>query len=702
MTTTPPAITTLPAAPDPNNRTTFNALAYPWSAALPTFGTQVSAVAANVKANADEAATSATQALSIYGNTAAVNAAVSSAASSAATATTQAGLSTTNGAAQVSLAAAQVALATTQANNATANGAAQVGLAAAQVALATTQANNAAAQVALATTQANNAASSASTALTQASNSAASASQALAIYGDTAAVSSAVASAAASATTAATQAGLATTNGAAQVTLATAQAGIAATKAGEASASAIAAAASVASIAGGPVASVNGLTGVVVLPSAQACDIKEQLLAMPVSSNHAVSRLVPIDSTRSLLVFASTLGISAVCYNKSTNTYGTAVLVRSFSAGGSVHAFLSSSDKVLVSTCNDSNAFEAVILSITGSAISVGTAVTKTLALASTIRHGVQVGSAFVVTHVTTSTTNALAITVSGTTPTIGSELTISGSSGNGGTLALVNTSTCLFIGAIGTVTAAPISVSGTALTLGTSATATGDAVYGWSTLTSGRFAIVYRNTQSFGAIVSVSGTVATMSTVQLGTAASLQTFGHCIGNQVIVPTHTASYNVLSDVSGVATAGTPVVASTEAIARQPSGYGTDYAAWLITTATSTMYVVLKISGLNPVVHRATTIANTSISAGLTGASVSPPNEPPQGVLSNGSDSVRVFSSPDGISGKSLAMKFSASSVSLLQMPHASQTFVRESETVIFSAATNASSLNLPIVRLELV
>ena len=55
MTTTPPAITALPAAPDPNNRTTFNALAYPWSAALPAFGESISAVAENVKANADEA-----------------------------------------------------------------------------------------------------------------------------------------------------------------------------------------------------------------------------------------------------------------------------------------------------------------------------------------------------------------------------------------------------------------------------------------------------------------------------------------------------------------------------------------------------------------------------------------------------------------------------------------------------------------------
>jgi hypothetical protein len=62
MTTTPPSITGLPAAPDPNDRSTFNARAYPWSAALPTFGTQVSAVADNVKANADEAVTAASAA----------------------------------------------------------------------------------------------------------------------------------------------------------------------------------------------------------------------------------------------------------------------------------------------------------------------------------------------------------------------------------------------------------------------------------------------------------------------------------------------------------------------------------------------------------------------------------------------------------------------------------------------------------------
>jgi len=55
MPTTPPTITALPTPPDPNDRTTFNSRAYPWSVAQQTLATEVGAVATNVKANADEA-----------------------------------------------------------------------------------------------------------------------------------------------------------------------------------------------------------------------------------------------------------------------------------------------------------------------------------------------------------------------------------------------------------------------------------------------------------------------------------------------------------------------------------------------------------------------------------------------------------------------------------------------------------------------
>lgn len=99
-----------------------------------------------------------------------------------------------------------------------------------------------------------------------------------------------LASAAAVTAQAAIDAGLA--NAATNATTATTQAGIATTKAGEANASAIAAVASVASIAGGPVASVNGMTGVVTgiadLTSAQTLTNKTltaPAIGTPVSGN---------------------------------------------------------------------------------------------------------------------------------------------------------------------------------------------------------------------------------------------------------------------------------------------------------------------------------------------------------------------------------------------------------------------------------
>ena len=55
MTAAVPSIDAMPPPPDPDNRTTFNSLAYPWSLAQKVLATQLAAVAANVKANADEA-----------------------------------------------------------------------------------------------------------------------------------------------------------------------------------------------------------------------------------------------------------------------------------------------------------------------------------------------------------------------------------------------------------------------------------------------------------------------------------------------------------------------------------------------------------------------------------------------------------------------------------------------------------------------
>lgn len=95
--TTPPSISALPTAPDPSDRTTFNARAYAWSSALPTMNTELAALAANVFDNATDAAASATAAATQVG-----------------IATTQAG----DAATQAGIAATQAGNAQTSATNA--------------------------------------------------------------------------------------------------------------------------------------------------------------------------------------------------------------------------------------------------------------------------------------------------------------------------------------------------------------------------------------------------------------------------------------------------------------------------------------------------------------------------------------------------------------------------------------------------------
>ena len=62
--TAPTPIAALPAAPDPNDRATFNARAYPWAAAQAAMVTETNAIAENVFNNATEAASLATTASS--------------------------------------------------------------------------------------------------------------------------------------------------------------------------------------------------------------------------------------------------------------------------------------------------------------------------------------------------------------------------------------------------------------------------------------------------------------------------------------------------------------------------------------------------------------------------------------------------------------------------------------------------------------
>lgn len=93
--TAPPTITALPTPPDPNDRSTFNARAYPWSVAQQTLATEANAVAANVYANAQDAAAQANLATTKAGE---ATISASNAATSATTASTKASEAATSAA----------------------------------------------------------------------------------------------------------------------------------------------------------------------------------------------------------------------------------------------------------------------------------------------------------------------------------------------------------------------------------------------------------------------------------------------------------------------------------------------------------------------------------------------------------------------------------------------------------------------------
>ena len=291
---------------------------------------------------------------------------------------------------------------------------------------------------------------------------------------------------------------------------------------------------------------------------------------------------VQLTSTTELLFIWGSASCHAVVWDNTARTFGTPALVRTatFTTSQDISAIAISSTSVLVNTLlGDGTALQTVVLSISGTTITVNTAVATTLALASRFINAqnsgnganrcVLAGTSYVISYFNTSTTNPCfrAITVSGTVPTIGSELTFTA----GGADSAFNTfvysaSVIVHVSASATLLyAVPISVSGSTLTKGTQATSTTIA----SVITSGQFSsgrifIAYAFTGNllYGAVVSVAGTTASISTVNttiVSNAYDALTV-QIISNQAFVlNTARTSGNVcnaVTDNAGTAVAGT--------------------------------------------------------------------------------------------------------------------------------------------------
>ena len=333
------------------------------------------------------------------------------------------------------------------------------------------------------------------------------------------------------------------------------------------------------------------------------------LLTLPVaagSSNASTSGVV-LDATRTLLLITDSAALHAVVHDSTADTYGTVVLVRTatMATANKARAALVAAGQVLCISVSSTTGFEAVVLTVSGTTVTVGTAATATLASSvATAQWGaiVTVGSSYIIPYGRSGASGLRAITVSGTTATIGAELSLSG---NAGYVAVVGIDSTKLLAHSYTTTTAywqPVTVSGTTLTAGTQATAACDAGNYYPRLaafaTGGRFASLYTNTATYGAVVTVSDTTATVSTVSL-TSTGIQTTKASLitGNQLIVVTEGGQANVLTDSSGTAVAGTAVTLSAPAGAAY---YGSNY-MWVHSAGDNSITKV-GLSGNNAVVQ----------------------------------------------------------------------------------------------------
>jgi len=349
-------------------------------------------------------------------------------------------------------------------------------------------------------------------------------------------------------------------------------------------------------------------SGYVSLPS--SININTQLYGM---------QSVQLTSTTEL-VFIYGSNLYAVVWDNSAKSFGTAVLVRTgggFNSTQDLASVAISSTSVLVcSLPAATTALSTVVLTISGTTVSVGTAVNTTLAVNSQLIVGnvnnngnvrlMAFGSSYVLSYITTANGYSAfrAITVSGTTPTVGSELLLNSSNGTSGdSFSLAYSSSILVCINYNQNTSIlyvnPISISGTTCTLGTKASYTGvnSQPSNCSILSSGRIAFFYGDNVSteWGVIVSISGTTATLSKVNVGVGSQYLT-AQTIGSQVIFGNPgDNTLNVLTDNSGTAVAGTAITFSY----KTPSIVGTDGTNVYI-QAEGAYLCNASISGNNPV------------------------------------------------------------------------------------------------------
>jgi hypothetical protein len=160
----------------------------------------------------------------------------------------------------------------------------------------------------------------------------------------------------------------------------------------------------------------------------------EQIVVAGIPEQSAV---IELDSDRAFVLVRSSTGILyGQAYDQATNTWGSPTLIRNAVVNAASAALKISSSAVLVASSTTSTAFQAVVVSISGTTITVNTATTLTLGAAvsqfqffKAVPSG---GFVYGYTNTVSSSSLLVPMTVAGTTVTIGSVATaFSGATGS-------------------------------------------------------------------------------------------------------------------------------------------------------------------------------------------------------------------------------------------------------------------------------
>lgn len=287
---------------------------------------------------------------------------------------------------------------------------------------------------------------------------------------------------------------------------------------------------------------------------------------------------ITVDANRTCLLFGGGGSCYAIVYDASTQTWGAATLVRaSISTSGYV-GVLSAANQVLVCTFNTNTGMEAVTLTLTGTGITVESGTKHTATLAGNFASAGQllaVGTSWVIAYGrATNVSGIRAISVSGTTPTIGAEAALTPAVAVPGTLYASGSVVRTISASASLLYAKPYTVAGSTLTAGTQASTTvTNALYRAFVNGNGNLVADYINTTHFGAVIKLTGTVEAINAVTVGTVptASLDNFDYVsiTANKTLLAAGAGSNwyaNILTDTGGLASAGTQVTGNCNTIA----------------------------------------------------------------------------------------------------------------------------------------